>query len=257
MKRALTYFVVGLHLFFFCTIVFGSYLPKKKHRIAVHSVRLKPPAPVQQLQTKTAAPAKKNPSPSPAKQSKTAQPQQQAQPSRPTQKKKPAPTPTTTTSAAKKKETKPARRSPAVSQKLIKELEESIAKIDEKPDKFKSEKYSAKTKSQVQAPIVLNSLESEPYIGPFSERATLEDLRELLVLELKNSLHLPDFGEVTMRLVLRRDGSVAEVKVLKSASKKNSEYLERELPKHSFSFVAELGLKDNERNFVITFCNEI
>jgi len=257
MKRALTYFIVGLHLFFFCSFVFGSYLPKKKHRIAVHSVRLKTPPPVQQLQTKTATAAKKPSSPATAQSTKAPQPQPQQLPStRPMQKKKPSST-TTTPNTAKKKEVKTVKRSPAVSQKLIKELEESIAKIDEKPDKFKSEKYSAKTKSQVQAPIVLNSLESEPYIGPFSERATLEDLRELLVLELKNSLHLPDFGEVTMRLVLRRDGSVAEVKVLKSASKKNSEYLERELPKHSFSFVAELGLKDNERNFVITFCNEI
>jgi uncharacterized protein YbcI len=103
----------------------------------------------------------------------------------------------------------------------------------------------------------LDSLEKESFVGSFSERFTSEDLRELLVLELRNSLHLPDFGEVTMRLVLRRDGSVAEVKVLKSASKKNSEYLERELPRHSFSFISDLNLKDAERNFVITFCNEI
>jgi hypothetical protein len=257
MKRALTYFIVGLHLFFLCSFIFGGYLPPKKHRIAVHSVRLKTPP--QQIQPKNIATAKKTTSPStvnPRPEQQKQQKQPQSQPSRPLPNKKP--TPTTAATAPQKKEAKTTTKKPAVSQKLIKELEESIAKIDEKPDNFKSEKYSAKTKSQAQAPLVLNSLQRETFVGPFTEQEiTPIEIKELLVLELKNSLHLPDFGEVTMRLILRRDGSVAEVKVLKSASKKNSEYLERELPKHSFSFVADLGLKDNERNFVITFCNEI
>ena len=157
--------------------------------------------------------------------------------------KKPAPVKT----PAVKKEKK----APIVSAKLAKQLEESIAKIDEKTDNFKADKHSAKTKAKkVQAPIALDSFENEQMLISSGE------IKELLILELKNSLHLPDFGEVTIHLILRNDGSVASVRVMKSASKKNSDYLEKELPKHSFPFISSLKLKDKERDFVITFCNE-
>jgi hypothetical protein len=231
MRRALRYFIVGVHLFFLCTFLFGSSSPKKKQRIVVHAARIKP-------QPKPQMPAKTQE----LKKAAPAAPKKQAAPPKPVAK-KPAP--------VKKPATKKEKKAPIVSSKLAKQLEESIAKIDEKPDNFKAERPSAKTKAKKNVtPIALDWVENEQMLISSGE------IKELLVLELKNSLHLPEFGEVTMRLVLRNDGSVASVKVMKSASKKNSDYLEKELPKHSFPFVSSLGLKDKERDFVITFCNE-
>lgn len=243
--KVLKYFIVGLHLFVLCSFIFGNYLPKKKaHRIAVHSVRLKsppPPSPSSPVKPKS-QPAQANPAPEKPKQAAPKVP--------PKKSKEPE------KAATKPKETKKAPKKTTkrglVSDKIRKELEESIAKIDQKRDNF-NEPQAPKTKKQNSSPLALSSLEYEPAVGVSS----LEDIKMLLVQELKSSLHLPDFGEVTLRFSIRSDGSVAEVKVLKSASKKNSEYLERELPKHSFPSLSGYGLKGNERNFVITFCNEL
>ncbi len=141
-----------------------------------------------------------------------------------------------------------------ISRGLAKELEESIAKIDEKRDNFSSKARSANANKAPPAPMTrLSSLDSMPLVAT----ASSDEIRELLVQELREVLHLPDFGEVKVRLSFRVDGSIAEVKVLKADSKKNKEYLERELPRHGFPFIADLRLTEKERSFVISFCNEI
>jgi colicin import membrane protein len=71
------------------------------------------------------------------------------------------------------------------------------------------------------------------------------------------ALHLPDFGEVKVQLELSENGNVQTVKVLRSASQKNREYLEKELPRMSFSCITGHKLSAKERTFVISFHNEM
>ena len=69
---------------------------------------------------------------------------------------------------------------------------------------------------------------------------------------LHSSLHLPEFGEVTIQLTVKRDGTVARLVVLKTESKKNRAYLEQHLPVLKFPLILE-----GEKTFTLTFCNEI
>ena len=79
-----------------------------------------------------------------------------------------------------------------------------------------------------------------------------ETQEEGLVGFLHSSLNLPEFGEVTIQLTMKRDGTVARLVVLKAESKKNKAYLEQHLPLLKFPLILE-----NEKTFTLTFCNEI
>ncbi len=245
-KKYLTLFTIGLHAFFLIMLLFGSkFVPKNTKRISVKVLQekriptLKTSTPIATSSAVKAPPvAKPTPKPVPKK--------------KPVAAKKPLPVEKKTAPKAKKTP-KAEVKKPIVSENLARELEESIAKIDQKQDKFKQKKPNASEKKQ--EPIALASLSSFDHVPlAFSSNG---EIKELLVQELQHVLHLPDFGEVKVRLQFRSDGSIEEVKVLQAASKKNRDYLEKELPKQSFPFLADLGLKEKERSFVITFYNDL
>lgn len=128
--------------------------------------------------------------------------------------------------------------------KLLNDLEESIAKIDEKPDK-RSSSRKLELPSKL-APVQLDGAE---------ERGSGEgEYQATLIGYLKESLHLPDYGEVKVQLTLRADGSVVNLLVIKTESEKNREYLELHLPHLRFPPVE--GIK-KQKTYVVTFCNEL
>ena len=130
------------------------------------------------------------------------------------------------------------------SDSLLKELEESIAKIDKKS--------VAKTTppSKAIAPI---PLQIDLHSSDFEEDA---DYTALLIRELHESLRLPDFGEVKIQLSLRQDGSVVKVVVLKAQSEKNKQYLESNLMRLKFPRFEGTYSNKKECTFILTFCNE-
>ncbi len=155
---------------------------------------------------------------------------------------------------AKKAAPKPAEQRSKISDALLKELEESIAKIEDKSDKGRVKKSTA-SKARVPLSISLQidrlDLDSSSS-GDSGER----DYADFLIGHLRESLHLPDYGEVKMELTLRQDGSVASLRVLHTESDKNKRYLESNLPLLRFPRFTGAGTKKREQTYILTFCNE-
>jgi hypothetical protein len=135
-----------------------------------------------------------------------------------------------------------------ISDSLLKELEESIAKIESKSDKGIGKKTAFSNKSL--APIALQ------IDTPWNEAEGIGDYKDILVDYLHQVLSLPDYGEVKIQLSLRRDGTVCKVVVLKAQSERNKQYLESNLPRLKFPHFDEADANKTEYTFVLTFCNE-
>jgi hypothetical protein len=149
------------------------------------------------------------------------------------------------------KKTPPPQNRAKISDSLLQELEESIAKIESKSDKGAAAKR-APDKSKTFAPILLQ------IDSPLGNDASGEegDYTDALVSHLHHSLSLPDYGEVKIQLSLRQDGSVAKLVVLKTQSEKNKQYLESNLPRLKFPRFDGAYANKKEYTFILTFCNE-
>jgi outer membrane biosynthesis protein TonB len=239
MMKAIRFIIVAVHLLFLVMLVVApkfSVEKKKPQPLLVKTLSMKPPAVVAAAPTKpkpqktaaaAAAPAPKKAAPV---QQKPA-PKKESQAPKAAPKKEPA--------IADKQLGKPKQPAPAkkpesrakISDSLVKELEESIAKMDAPPAK------KSKAIALMPLQIDVSSPEDESYVS-------------LLVSHLHQALSLPDFGEVKIQLSLRQDGSVAKITVLKAQSEKNRQYLETHLPQIKFPRL------EKESTFILTFCNE-
>lgn len=167
---------------------------------------------------------------------------------------KPSPAPAKTATAPVKKSaipatttaTRPAPKKssgPVVSADLVRELQESIAKIDQK-----SHKESPKE--------ILPAPKWVPQLKIDEESGGEESLFvNILVQCLQEALNLPEVGEVKVELTLKRDGTFVQMKVLRSESERNKKFLEQELKKMTFPPFDENLKNEKEHAFVITFCN--
>ncbi len=72
---------------------------------------------------------------------------------------------------------------------------------------------------------------------------------------LKESLILPEFGEVVAKIEIDRDGRVVQTEILKAKSLKNEEFLKNRLQELLFPCFNEFGVTDNRLDFTITFHN--
>ncbi len=122
-----------------------------------------------------------------------------------------------------------------ISDSLLQELEESLAKIEQKPEKNKM------------SPPSLATLRLQIDSGGGEESSYIDQL----VSYLRQTLSLPRYGEVKIQLSLRQDGSVAKILVLKAASGENRRYLEEHLPHLSFP------RPEHSADFILTFVNEL
>lgn len=226
MKSAIVLLVFAMHLW----VVFGSLfaLPgarkKEKKPLVVKTLSLSP-APKQFAALPASKPA---PAPLSAPVKKELPPVMEKQ----VQKAKKVPP------AVAKKEPKRGKNS----QKLLQELEESIAKIEGKD-------FAKKQRASPSTPL---SLQIDAKRGKGEEATGM--YADSLVGQLKQALHLPDFGEVKIQLTLRKDGSLAKIVVLKTESEKNRRYLETHLPHLKFP---PLEGKEKEKTYTLTFCNEL
>lgn len=146
---------------------------------------------------------------------------------------------------------KQAPKTSSLTQKHLQEIEERIAKIEAKNDRMP-------IKSELAVPTTItlssqipsqNSLESANY-----QTFAMDDAVSSLIGYLQGYLQLPDIGEVQIQLVLRKDGKVDSMKVLKTESAENRKYLEEHLPKISFPPSVLEGV--SSRSFLLTFCNK-
>lgn len=137
------------------------------------------------------------------------------------------------------------KKTPKKPDKIWKEIDEALAKIDDK--------VYAHPQSKLEVPQIKGSSLTKtpfPLIDGMEEGEATEE--EALVSFLHTSLNLPEFGEVKIRLTVKKDGSVTRLVVLQAESQKNKAYLEKHLPLLKFPL-----LLDKEKTFTLTFCNEI
>lgn len=243
MIKRLTTGVISAHI---AVIVFLLFAPVKKavkpHKhIAVRTVQPKS-QPVTIIsnttprktttappKARTSPPAKKTPTkPQTAPAKTTTTPQTKRSPEA---KSKPIPQKTAVVEKGKPIQKKKNEPSPEV----WKEIDEALAKIDTKV-------YPA-SKSKLDVP---------QFEVPSFDGLTIESKEDDLVSFLHSSLNLPEFGEVTIQLTIRRNGTVSQIVVKKAESQKNKAYLEQHLPLLQFPLILE-----KEQTFTLTFCNEI
>ena len=135
---------------------------------------------------------------------------------------------------------------------LLKELEESIAKIEQKQDKKLA-------KAQIQTPKQMGPLyvDKEEWEVSAADRGSA-DYEEQLIQSLHETLHLPEYGMVKMKLTLKNDGAVLRLIVIEAESQKNKSYLEKQIRNVKFPhFNGSFFAKKQEYTFILTFCNEI
>lgn len=265
--------VVSLHCFFLLILLISPtfVLQKKQHRpLIVKTIVPKPLAKTATLEKKGFSQA---PTPSPKSAQKSAPtPKQQQMPKTQTQPQKEQvskTTPLKPVSLVKKepaiadkrlskakqpapKKNPPPQNRAKISDSLLKDLEESIAKIEKKSDKGASKTPALSRKSLAPIALQIDSPSSE-----FSnETKEGGDYTEILVDHLHQCLSLPDYGEVKIQLSLRQDGTVCKVVVLKAQSEKNKQYLESNLPPLKFPRFDGPYASKKEYTFILTFCNE-
>lgn len=131
-----------------------------------------------------------------------------------------------------------------MSQKLLRDLEDSLAKLEAKP-----KKGAKNDPVQANLPAAISSLHLDE---PQEEEAGGYDTS--LIGYLRQMLNLPEYGEVKLQLTLKRDGSFVKLVVLKTESEKNRKYLEASLPHLRFP---QLEGNKKQETFVVTFCNEL
>ena len=138
---------------------------------------------------------------------------------------------------------------------LLKELEETVDKIDEKRDKIYQNKLKDRKNDPVPESITalkidtINEIDNDESQGDFS-------YQERLVCCLKETLDLPEFGQVKIELTLTVSGDVMKLRVLASESEKNKSYLEKNLRQMKFPSFGGSEM-ENKRTFILTFCNEL
>lgn len=242
--------VLSIHfIFLFTLFIQPTFHPKRKvHKsLIVKTVVPKPASRAVAVEKKPALPAR---------QTKTAVQQAQTAQQKPVVSTAASPkkvqtkptTPTAKQPAIVDKKIAPAKQTPAknraqqnrakISDALLHELEESIAKIENKSDK-----PLLSQKGLAAAPIVLQ-IDSET-------SGEKDDYISQLTLYLQQALTLPAYGEVKVQLTLQQDGSVVKVVVLKAQNEKNRVYLEKNLKTLKFS-----PLTQAEQTFTLTFYNK-
>lgn len=253
--------IIGVHVFFLCFIVLSPTLnfQKKDHKPLIIKTMSAQPTSIktnhhstQQIIRPTQKPAAPKQQPSPKQE--IAKPQTQKQ--TPSPKKEPAIADkklNKTKQAPVKTSFPPTQNRSKISDSLIKELEESIAKIENKSDKETASNKSA-GKSKTLVPIRLQI--DTPSVELSNREEGQNDYRDVLISHLHECLVLPDYGEVKIQLGLREDGTVVKVIVLKTQSEKNRQYLESNLPRLKFPRFDKAYAGKKECTFTLTFCNE-
>lgn len=129
---------------------------------------------------------------------------------------------------------------------ILKQLEESIAKIAQKDDK--------QCKSNT---VAATNLPSKVAIDFAQEEKPLPSYTASLITALTQALQLPEYGEVKVKIQVNSMGEITNLLVLQTESTANKLYLEKCLPNIVLPKYNEKNLLRNEQTFTLTFCNAL
>lgn len=149
--------------------------------------------------------------------------------------------PKKTSSPPQKKTASSKPKNPAIPQSLIKELNESLAKIE--------------GKSHKQEPLKTASCHRSLKLQVDEAAGKEENYAQDLIQYLQSVLELPDLGTVKVELTLKHDGTLLKMRYLESASIQNKKFLENELQRLKYPPFRGALQQQQEHSFVITFCN--
>lgn len=130
-------------------------------------------------------------------------------------------------------------------------------KLGQLAKKINSNLKELKSSSHSQAIKPFESLHIQAEITTPIEDQEKENSLERLLSELKRNLVLPEYGAVKVELMIDGNGELVEVKILRSQSKKNSEYLKKTLPSCSFSCLNESIKGKTIQKLNVLFTNEM
>jgi len=139
---------------------------------------------------------------------------------------------------------------PSKTKKLLTELQKNIASMEEKRE-------PTKPATTITVPKPIQALKADSYaIETESEEKDAVSYQELLVAYLKDSLHLPGYGTVKIKLTLESHGVLQDLIILSSDSEVNRLYLENALQELTFPLFSEELSHQKMHNFVLTFCSD-
>ncbi len=128
---------------------------------------------------------------------------------------------------------------------LLKKLEESIAQTDT----LKSNKNN-----DIIIPTKISKLNIDSKVEIFTKDEKPQ-YHQLLIDEMQNNLHLPEYGEVKMEVVISSQGEVKSLKAIDVKSNKNQIYLEKAINNMTFPWIEQFFSEKKDISFTITFRN--
>ncbi len=137
-------------------------------------------------------------------------------------------------------------------QELLAKAKESIAKIDLKKEKLKSNESDEPAIKQIAA------LQSEATLAEVSGTFGVHEASYIsdLVLRLQCGLKLPEFGDVTIDLTISKFGIAESVIIVAAASRKNAKYAEETIPAILFAPLGSNFGTATKYTFRITLSNK-
>jgi len=133
-------------------------------------------------------------------------------------------------------------------QRLLDEMQMSMNKMNSQDELKKLSRFNLPTSIEH---IHVNAEVTETTIQ--KEKIKYQDL---LVEDLKSHLHLPEYGEVKMKIKIDGKGNILNVDSLLSQSKKNENYLKNTLPRLTFPWFNQYFSEEEKHEFTVTFKNE-
>lgn len=213
------------------TLVCLQASKQKKERIKVkHAELVRPPPPKQVTRN---APKRS--------QVKKTPPKKEPLPKKPLVETKPKPKP--------KVEEAPTPAQSAARQKRLQLLEE----IEEKMELVQANRSTIPSSISDEA-----ILKDSPSVSSRAfELPSTNSYNDELVQRLQVLLRLPDYGDVRVKLTLKRDGSVLTLQVLEAESSQNRAYVEEALPDLKLVGFGAHFPGENSRSFVLTLTNDV
>jgi hypothetical protein len=140
--------------------------------------------------------------------------------------------------------------------KIMQDIEGHFEKIDQVHLQQDAKETAVSVQNETTYTPNLQSLEIDANFDfPISSSENI-DLKQRLIMQLKEDLQLPDYGEVKALITISKEGKVMSVKILSTQNEKNSAYLKNSLPKESFPWFNVGSSQENSFEFYITFKNE-
>lgn len=125
---------------------------------------------------------------------------------------------------------------------LLKELAQSFDVFKSEEKKMKHIELNLPSKIESKEIVIENHVDQVSY-------------GEFLITYLQNSLDLPEYGDVLAKLTIDQLGRLASFEIIHAKSKKNADFLKKEIHELAFPKLDEFGLKSSMQTFTITFRN--